>query len=223
MSNNAFDIFSSCIPRYASRPYFHRSRNNRNEFNKSKKNEKPKKDKDRTVDVKVINDDGSSEDSLVKNIDYIEEAINEEKIVNNIQIINENKVITTIASINEEKIVNNIQTINENKVITTIASTNAIKPQNNSNLLSKTKTPTMIRTISEGIGLIASLGGHQGRKHDPPPGPEIIGKGLHVFNQLIKGMGIVIDVLATYDKNMPIGTVLEKLRLEGKKIEPLSG
>jgi p-aminobenzoyl-glutamate transporter AbgT len=44
-----------------------------------------------------------------------------------------------------------------------------------------------------------------------------------VLNPMIKGIGLFIDFLASYDKNIPIGTILENLRPEGKEIEPLSG
>jgi len=44
---------------------------------------------------------------------------------------------------------------------------------------------------------------------------------MHVFNPMIKGMGIIIEFLASYDKKVPIGINIENFRSEGKETKPL--
>jgi hypothetical protein len=193
LSNNASDIFSSSKAKYASRPNFYGSRNTRNEFNKNKKNEYSEQRNHRAVDIKVINDD----EAISENIKSLQNTTNKVKTLESIQSNNESKTEIFITSID------------------------ANNPQNNSSLPSKKSIPTKIRTISEGIGLIATLGGHQGRKHDPLPGPEIIGKGMHVFNPIVQGISYILELLKSYDKSVPIGTILEGLRLEEIEIIPL--
>ncbi|MDF1880751.1 IS4 family transposase [Sulfurimonas sp. MAG313] len=54
--------------------------------------------------------------------------------------------------------------------------------------IAKKKTPDVnIDTISDCMKIIASLGGYLNRKNDPPPGAQIIWKGLLKLNERVKG------------------------------------
>lgn len=88
--------------------------------------------------------------------------------------------------------------------------------KNESNELVKENFPWEIKTMGQGLKIIAGLGGHQGAKWSSPPGPQIIWEGTQVFTPMVKCTKMFKEILQTLDQNQTIKWCLENIFLTKK-------
>ena len=78
------------------------------------------------------------------------------------------------------------------------------------NLVAEDMGETEVENVGDYVRIVAKLGGYLGRKGDSHPGNEVVGKGVKVFNCIVKGSSLVLKT--THDFIMSCES-LEEVRL----------